>query len=54
MREMYECEECGLIYWGEMINVVAGDREGTIGRHCPNCGEPDPTKRDIHKSAVGQ
>lgn len=45
MRETYECENCGLIYWGEMLNLVEGTRGGFVGNYCPNCGEENPTKR---------
>ncbi len=46
MRETFECHECGLIYWGEMLNLVEGERSGFVGNHCPNCGAEDPEKRD--------
>lgn len=45
MKEIYECGDCGLIYWGEMINVVDGDRSGVVGNYCPNCGSENPGQR---------
>lgn len=46
MKEIFECGDCGLIYWGEMINLVEGDRKDVIGNYCPNCGSKNPEKRE--------
>jgi rubredoxin len=36
----YECTECGLIWQGEMLNLIdsAADREKPLSNYCPNCG----------------
>ncbi len=33
-----ECHECGLIYDGEVLNFVEGEKDGLLDNYCPNCG----------------
>lgn len=42
----HECDSCGLIWRGEMLNLVDRNDDDTIGHHCPNCGGTDVVKRE--------
>lgn len=36
-----ECNDCGLVYTVEMLNLVdseGDDRRGPVSNYCPNCG----------------
>lgn len=46
-EEKYTCEDCGLVFWGEVLNMVGGDTHGLLGNYCPRCGceNLDPDER---------
>lgn len=41
LKREYECNDCGLIYTLERINLVSGDPGDVLGNYCPNCASED-------------
>lgn len=44
--KIHECEYCGLIWRGEMLNLVDRNDDDTLGHYCPNCGGTRVVLRD--------
>jgi len=42
--EVRNCDDCGLIWSGEMLNLVDRNDDDTLGHHCPNCGGENVSK----------